>query len=285
MSQHQSLQRQHQSLSDIGELVGALRNIARLEIGRIESFAQAQHHATAIIEAAYADFVQDHAAWLQDPEPVDEVLCVIGSERGFCGELNHQLIDATRARSHAFAGRLVLVGSQLAQAWTEESGGIATVAGARFADEVRQVLLSLIATLTPLLQGRGTAAVGLRLLYMQEQGVTERRLLPAPLPRQVQPRRSHPVRLLLPIAAYLEALLAQWLSGALTDALYVALLHENQLRLEQMEQARRRIDERLDALARRSNQVRQDEITEEIEVILLTAETERPPEKWGSRSC
>ena len=285
MSQHQSLRRQHQSLSDIGELVGALRNIALVEIRRIEGFVQAQHHATAIIEAAYADFVQDHAAWLQDPAAVDEVWCVIGSERGFCGDLNRQLIDATRARRPALAGRLVLVGSQLAQAWTEEGDGITTLAGARFADEVRQVLLSLIATLTPLLQGRGTAAVGLRLLYLQEQGVTERRLLPAPLPRQAQPRRSHPVRLLLPVTAYLEALLAQWLSSALTDALYIALLHENQLRLEHMEQARRRIDERLDALARRSNRARQDEITEEIEVILLTAGTERPPGKWGSRSC
>ena len=41
-----------------------------------------------------------------------------------------------------------------------------------------------------------------------------------------------------------------------------------------MERARRNVDERLDALARRANRARQEEITEEIEVILLASRPE-----------
>lgn len=46
---------------------------------------------------------------------------------------------------------------------------------------------------------------------------------------------------------------------------------ETQRRVAHLDNAVRHLDERLDALQRRSNQLRQEEIIEEIEVILLGA--------------
>ena len=67
------------------------------------------------------------------------------------------------------------------------------------------------------------------------------------------------------------ALIDQFLETALGYALYDALLHENGLRLEHMEQARRRIDQQRDDLARRINRARQGETTEAIEIIMVSS--------------
>ena len=75
----------------------------------------------------------------------------------------------------------------------------------------------------------------------------------------------------------LTALLDPYLDVSLAGVLLVALLHENEQRLAHMEQARRNVDEHLDALARRANRARQEEITEEIEVILLASQPDPTP--------
>ena len=61
---------------------------------------------------------------------------------------------------------------------------------------------------------------------------------------------------------------------ALSGLLLEALLHENEQRLTHMDQARRNVDDRLDTLTRQTNRARQEEITEEIEIILLAGAVE-----------
>ena len=272
MSQRRELQRRSDSLADIRDLLGAMKNMAQVESRRLAEFIEAQSAATAIVAAAWADFALDQAAqWSVDPPP-SELLCVIGSERGFCGDLNQHL--AAQAETVAAGTQVVLVGSRLAGAW--EGLAAARLPGAGFADEVQKVLLELLAALVPLLRSSAHGAVGLSLLYLNDHGLQRRRLLPAPTSTPAT-RRSHPVRLQLPPQQYLEALLRQWLETALGSALYEALLHENQRRLQHMEQARQRVDERLDELARMGNRARQEEITQEIEVILLSADLQEEP--------
>lgn len=53
----------------------------------------------------------------------------------------------------------------------------------------------------------------------------------------------------------------------LNERFAVSLLAENQYRLQHLEGAVRRLDERLDKLATRARSLRQEEITEEIEMI------------------
>ncbi|MBR0565902.1 F0F1 ATP synthase subunit gamma [Azoarcus sp. L1K30] len=269
MSKRRELQGHIESLADIGELLSAMKNLALVESRRIATFIDAQRAATRIVETTLAEFLADYPGHDLAASTEHAVLCVVGSERGFCGDLNQRLIAEVEPRRGD--ARIVLVGSRLADAWPDDDAP-AALAGAGFADEVQNVLAALVARLTPLLQGAATHATpSLSMLYLTEHGPVQLQLLPAPTPTAGARRRSHPLELNLPPQTFHRALIDQFLETALSGALYDALLHENQLRLEHMEQARHRIDEQLDDLGRRSNRARQEEITEEIEIILLAS--------------
>jgi F-type H+-transporting ATPase subunit gamma len=56
----------------------------------------------------------------------------------------------------------------------------------------------------------------------------------------------------------------------LHELFYSALLAENERRLQHLEGALRRVDRKREALTLRGKALRQEEITEEIEIILLS---------------
>ena len=56
------------------------------------------------------------------------------------------------------------------------------------------------------------------------------------------------------------------------DVFYGSLMAENRRRLQHMEGAMQRMEEKTGELQRRYNLLRQEEITEEIEIILLSAD-------------
>ena len=72
--------------------------------------------------------------------------------------------------------------------------------------------------------------------------------------------------------AFLRAFARHYLYAALHALFYESLMAENRQRMQQMEQAVRRIDEESRALGRKRHGLRREEITEEIEVIMLNAE-------------
>ncbi|MGD8430741.1 MAG: F0F1 ATP synthase subunit gamma, partial [Ectothiorhodospiraceae bacterium] len=71
---------------------------------------------------------------------------------------------------------------------------------------------------------------------------------------------------------FLEALVDEYLRCVLEGILITSLLAESQARTSHLEAALDRLDERTEGLRRQRNQFRQEEITEEIEVILLSVE-------------
>lgn len=268
MTQRHELQRLHASLTDIGGLMDAMKNIARVECRSIGAFIEAQTSSAAIIEAAFADFAQDHPAEWPVTVPERDVWVVIGSERGLCGDLNRRLAETVASLRQSKNATLVLVGSQLGQRCTASDG--VHVTGAQFAEEGQGVLLKLLSVLPPLLRPVHGESVGLKVLYVGDAGVHQRDLLPVPRVTGRGSARSHPVLLYLRPRDYLAALLQQWLAAALGCALYDALLHENLMRLEHMDQVRNRIDDRLASLKNQVNVARQEEITEEIELLQLS---------------
>ena len=63
-----------------------------------------------------------------------------------------------------------------------------------------------------------------------------------------------------------------FLYAALHEVFYTSLMVENQMRLEHMEKAIQRLEKNEIQLSLGYNKIRQEEIIEEIEVILLSAE-------------
>ncbi|MCB1944898.1 MAG: F0F1 ATP synthase subunit gamma [Thauera sp.] len=282
MSKRRELARRMASMTDIGELLGAMKNLALVESQRIAAFIEAQRLVASIVRDALADVLRHHGEDLlppaRDAGQHAPVLCVIGSERGFCGDLNQRLIDAARGAITTASSppAVVLVGQRLIDAW--DAGATkadACIVGAGFADEADAVLARLLAALAARLAPsarRGSPRVDL--LHMAEGGVRSVRVLPADLPPGAAAPPSHSVALNLPAVTLYAELLGQYLETGIGTALYDALLYENQARLAYLEQARQRIDERLIALGRLANRARQEEITEEIEIILLSGQVE-----------
>jgi F-type H+-transporting ATPase subunit gamma len=277
MSKRRELVRHIDSLTDIGELLGAMRSLAQAESRRIATFIDAQRSTAAIVRGAFARLRADFGAQLPAPPTRGRLICVVGSERGFCGDLNQQLA----ADACALPGcrdtdtQWVLVGARLIDAWPADAPApVARLAGAGIADDVLPVQAALIAALTPHLLAATDAMPALHLHALGEAGIVHTPLLPLDDLTQAAPAASHPVDVTLPLARLHASLLDQYLDIALSGALLDALLHENEQRLAHMEQARRNVDEKLDELSRRANRARQEEITEEIEIILLAGEAD-----------
>jgi len=85
------------------------------------------------------------------------------------------------------------------------------------------------------------------------------------------PSHHHPPLLNLPPEAFLLDLTDHYLFAALHQMLYTSLMQENRRRMNHLEGAVRHLDEESSDLARQCNALRQEEIIEEIEVILLSA--------------
>jgi F-type H+-transporting ATPase subunit gamma len=112
--------------------------------------------------------------------------------------------------------------------------------------------------------------------------IRERRLVPMPeLPRPGTPLPFPPHTNLKP-PDLLIGIMNHYLYAVLHEILYSAMLAENQQRLAHMDRAMRHLDERIAQLKLRYNRLRQEEITEEIEVILLGAEAVEPDDSARS---
>jgi F-type H+-transporting ATPase subunit gamma len=252
---------------EVRSILSAMKNIALMELRALAGLIEYQRRAMATIERAAADFLAFHPL-PAGPVPVTAVSVVIGSERGFCGEFNEALEAEARA-ARARGDWLLAVGARLAER-LEGADPQAMVSGANVAEELPAVLERVAARLAEVQPG----PLRIKTVYQNPDGSgpVTRLIAPLPLPQQPPRARGYPPRLMLPPPDFFAALLEQALLLALQEAFSVSLIAENRRRLEHMEGALRRLDDITARVARRMNASRQEDITEEIEMIMLSAE-------------
>jgi F-type H+-transporting ATPase subunit gamma len=260
------------SLGEIDEILGAMKSLALVETRRISAFIDSQRSAVRVIETALADFTAFYRPEASSAAPQRDIFCVIGAERGFCGDFNMRLINAAEA-AHAGSAlpmEMIMVGNRLAQSWGERIPQPLVIEGASVADEVPAVLTRLLNRFSSLLDdGDRSQSVGLTVLYHREQSIESRRVLPVPELPQPPRLPAYPPYLMLPAEQLFLALTDQYLYALLHAMYYDSLLLENHMRLAHMDQAISKLEEKLEILRKRRNQLRQEEIIEDIEVILL----------------
>ena len=276
MSRRHDIEERLAGLADIGRIMRSMKNLSYMETRKLGRFMDAQRRVVASIEAAARDFLSHHPDLLEAlaGATADAPPCwlLIGAERGFCGDYNEAVLEALEERLSSTAGpvALVAVGSRLAAALEQDPRVVTVIPGATTAEEVGAVLARILDTL----DGIATRRHALRLKVLHWDDASDRvravSLLPpfqdsAPGP----PEHRSPPLLNLPPGAFLERLVDHTLLAALQALLYSALTAEHQHRLRHLEGALNRIDERTRALTLRRNLWRQEEITEEIELILL----------------
>jgi F-type H+-transporting ATPase subunit gamma len=275
MSRRREIGRRLAALTDIAGILSAMKSLALMETRLLSDFLDHQQRLVAGIEAAAADFLAWHGEFASPPGEERELCVLVGSEQGFCGDFNEAIaawVRATCAANQAPA-RWAVVGQRLAARLADDPRAALALRGATVADEVPAVLLCLTRELNRLLATAALAGYGLSALYHCDAtgDIRRRRLLPLrDLPPA--PARACPPELNLSPADFLAGLTDHYLYAALNEVLYSSLMAENRRRLVHMDRALDRLDADTAQLRLAYNRQRQEEIIEEIEVILLSAD-------------
>ena len=270
MSRHLALSRQRGVLAEIQAIMTAMKNLSLLELRKLNRLFAQPRRVVATLEAMAADLGAFYPLSL--PRQPLRLVVVLGSERGFCGDFNERLL-ALAATAELGEARLVLVGRRLAARCAADPRVVAVLDGPMVTEEAPRVLNQLVQRLNRLLLERALSPAHLGLIgHGGEEGAPQLcRLFPIPAPAE-PPRFSHPPRLYLAPERVFAALVEHYLFAVLHQWLYSSLLAENRRRLQHLENAIRRLERTSAELKRQYQLLRQEEITEEIELIMLSAE-------------
>lgn len=272
MSKRREVQKRLATLEEIDGIMVAMKSLALLETRKLATFLDTQRRAVTSIETAALDFLSFYPQPLVRTDDMQQLLLVIGSERGFCGDFNETLLGQVDLAMQREGTLLVAVGSRLEAKLHGDKRIAAFVAGPSVAEEV-QATLGRLAKVLGGLQQHPDAALRLGVLYHDDENEAPRmrQLLPLAAPAG-RPAHPHPPLLNLAPARFLSQLTDQYFYAALHEVFYSSLMAENRKRLEHMESAIRRLEKDEAKLRMRYNALRQEEIIEEIEIIMLSAE-------------
>ena len=287
MTRRQELERHRHSLGEIRDIMNSMKTLAYMETRKLERFLGAQLAVVEGIEDIARDFVSFYPETLPEVGDTARVYLLIGTERGFCGDLNHKLVRHLQSASADDpSGRpaVVTVGRKLANLLEADERVAASIDGPSVAEEVPIVLDELVQELS-FLQKNDDILTVYGIYPSTNSGITMRQLLP-PFQRYLgQPQLyPHPPSLNVPPGQFLLDLTEHYLFAVLHEMLYTSLMMENHNRVTHLEGAVQHLDEESDALTRRCNAMRQEEIIEEIEVILLSAASVNEDRHKGERA-
>ena len=276
MSARRTLERRLHSLVEIGEIMNAMKNMALMETHKLAGRVEAQNRAAASIDAAVDEFLACYAGAPGAEAPGRDVCLLVGSERGFCGDFNGALLRSL-AGLHWPGGEpaLVVVGRRLASAIGDDPRVAARIEGAGSLESIGPVLLNVMDALATARSARAPDGdLRVTVLHHEDEAAAPAvtRLDPRAARATRPPQRGYAPLLNLAPDAYFAKLAEHHLLFSLQAIFWRSLMAENRRRAQHMDNAVRRVEENARALERERNALRQEEITEEIEVIMLSAD-------------
>ena len=262
------------TLADIREIMNAMKNLAIIESRKLDKVLDSQRVIVEDIDTIAADFTDYYPFEL----PVDEryhLYILIGAERGFSGSFNHQLQQRYRSLLQESPDTLALtiaLGRKFATTFTTATPAPVLLDGASAQEEISHVLNQLVNQFEVIQSQYGTIACTVVRQDQRSHDILVQPLLPPFQNNKTKPPPApFPPRLYLSSQQFLSDLIQQYLFAQLYSALSASLLAENEYRVAHLEGAIRHLDERNIELGRLRRSLRQEEIIEEIEVILLNA--------------
>jgi F-type H+-transporting ATPase subunit gamma len=272
MSLSRKLQLHITQLKEIRSILNSMKNLAFMEIHKLQRFKTMQGQAVANIERAALDFLDFYPGLEANDNNATQLCILLGAERGFCGDFNESLINAIAGKTYT---GVIAIGSRLCNRQEDiASEVIATLEGANIAEEVPAIINRLIDIISAL-HGKVTSTLQLTVVYHDNSAnqISQRQVLP-PFPQQSESTSHYgnPPVLNLEPGEFFADVVDHYLFAVLHEIFYISLMAENHSRLQHLEGAVNHLDDETVKLQRKSQIYRQEEITEEIEVILLNAE-------------
>jgi len=276
MSSRRQIEQHRERLRDIRGIMYSMKTLALLEAHKLNRLMTAQRAMLAGIETAAGDLLGHHRELLAGLQAgPQQIWLLVGSERGFCGDFNDTLLQTWQRRS-GWAARpgkdLIAVGRKLEGRLTGEPRLRAAAAGAEVAEDTDRVLVEVVNAVRH--AQRELASPVVMVGYHDKIGgeVTQRCLLPPWRASDVwQAQASSPPLLNLEPREIFRELLDHYLFAALREILLSSLWAENERRARHLDGAVNRLDERIEDMTAISQRLRQEEVTEELQVILLNS--------------
>ena len=155
MTQRRDLQQHRHSLAEIRDIMNSMKTLAYMETHKLARFLSAQQTVVNSIEEVAADFLGFHSAHLEVIGNAIPVYLLLGSERGFCGDLNQRLIqqlEVSLQTSMQTNPLLLVIGHKLQTLMQQDKRVIAELKGASVVEEVSAVLDQIVDALLRLQQ-------------------------------------------------------------------------------------------------------------------------------------
>lgn len=269
MSRYRTVENHLGQLREMQEIITSMKTLSQLELHKLTGLSASQHALAENLLLIAADFYHHY------PQPPDdwtgELWLVLGSERGFCGDFNEGVLQTLLQRFPQCRDnpeRVLAVGRKLWLRMEEVLPGFVPLAGASVTEELSPTLTDVVGAIQRSMAEQGTEIV--QVVYHDEMqgGIQAQRLLPPEYTVDESDWRHPPMLQLSPLQ-FLARFLQHYLHLGLSERFVASLLAENRYRVQHLEGAVRRLDERLEELTARARALRQEEITEEIEMILL----------------
>ena len=275
MSEQRKIRKYLYQLSETREIMEAMKNLALVELHKLGRHLEYQQQMVKDLENMAYDFLDFYPYTFSDGGDQPNVVIIFGSERGFCGDFNEALITNLDDRVKALGGSrqlLIPVGTKLCLRLDDDSRVTQQLEGADVTEEVTHVLNNLLSHISNLHKQYGACNVYTLFHHSETGQLTTSQLLP-PFKRSNGPLKKFttPPVLNIPPQELIAALVDQYLFTALHETACMSLMEENYSRIRHMTAALQRLDEQSNKLTRKYHIFRQEEITEEIEVILLNA--------------
>jgi F-type H+-transporting ATPase subunit gamma len=268
MEQLSRIEARLESLSELGDLVGALRSRAASRVREAQEAQGGTRAFRAVIDRAIGE-VSPLAEWPEAAEKAEPsgVLLVITSQNGFVGGFNERLAEATIVARRP-EERVIVIGGRGEIALAER--GVTAVEAV--------AMTSRAAGVTQLARRISTRLAGLasaRIVHAHhasgaEYEVQVRQVLP--LSRDTLASDGEVPLHHLPERRLMEALASEFLFAEVADALMDSLASENAARLRTIDAASRNIDDKLERLQRDAHVARQEEMTADMLDVVTGAE-------------
>jgi F-type H+-transporting ATPase subunit gamma len=277
MSKRHDIEDHIRTLGEISEIMGAMNNLAVMEIHKLTRLLSAQQQVVTSMETAAKDFLAFHPEALPRDRGGTPLYLVIGSERGFCGDYNARLLAEFERHLRTVSDRepvVVAVGSKLSSRMDGDPRLVAAIDGPTVSEEIQGVLIALMQRIQELQRGQqDNRALVITVVYRAAgDAITIQPLRPFETVPRVETSGTTGPLLTLPPRVFVAELVDLYLFAILHEIFYSALMAESRERLAHLEGALHRLEKETSELRLRRNILRQEEITEEIELIMLSAE-------------
>jgi F-type H+-transporting ATPase subunit gamma len=259
------------TLTELGDIIVAMRALAAAALQESRHALPAVSRYALLIENGISDVAAMLDATAESVPENDaggmQTVCIIGSEHGFVGDLNAELlagIGLSKTR------RLIVVGRRLQSAAVER--GLPIYAALPMTTHVAGVPL-----LARKIAERIGAATHVRLVTAKREasraGIQAklRQVLPVKLPAPGTKSSPPPLSQLKP-RELLTALAGEYLLAEVNRALIESLAEENQIRLGVLTAANKNISDKLKELHGKERSLRQETITTELLDVVVGAE-------------